>query len=120
MQREGGHALREGNGLRPAVIALLALVTACAPPMRQVSAPQPAPCDDSLYIQLKRAHPDSLSERAWQRLQSLDRDCAAARTQAHAETSGMMGMGHGLGGRRMGMGIVAVVLMAIMMTAVLR
>jgi hypothetical protein len=110
---------RDGYRMRRAALVLLALVMACATPMQQASMRQPAPCEDSLYVQLKRTHPDSLSERAWQRLQSFDRDCAAARAQAQTEASGMaMGMGHGRGGRWMGMGIVGVVLMVALMTAV--
>ena len=120
MRRDVEHVLNGGRRVHRTAVVLVALVgtiAACAPPRHQVSV-QSEPCGDSLYLQLKRTHPDSLSERAWQRLQSLERDCAAARTQAHAETSGMMGMGHGRGGRWMGMGLVAVVLMAaIMMTA---
>jgi ferric-dicitrate binding protein FerR (iron transport regulator) len=69
-----------------------------------------------MYVRLQRQHPDTLSERAWHRLQSLDRDCAAARAQAQTEMSDM-GMGHRRGGAWMGMGVVAVALMAIMMTA---
>jgi len=120
MQRDIAHALGGGRSLprTAGLVALVGAITACAPSTRHASVPQPAPCADSLYVQLKGQHPDSLSERAWQRLQSLERDCAATRTQVHAETSSMMGMGHGRDGRWMGMGLVAVVLMAaIMMTA---
>ena len=118
MQRNVDHVRNRGRRVpRTAVlVSFLGAITACAPPMRQVSI-HPEPCGDSLYVQLKRTHPDSLSERAWQRLQSLDRDCAATRTAEQMETSGMMGMGHARDGRWMGMGLVALALMAIMMTA---
>lgn len=102
-----------------AVLLTAALVTACATPAtRSGHVQEPAPCIDSVYAQLKRQHPDSLSERAWQRLQSLDRDCATARLQSHGETSGMMGMGHGRGGAWMGLGVVTVIVMAAMMAAI--
>ena len=120
MQRDVAHALGGARSVHRTAVVLIALIgaiTACAPSTRHASVPQPTPCADSLYVRLKGQHPDSLSERAWQRLQSLERDCAAARSQTHAETSSMMGMGHGRVGRWMGMGLVAVVLMAIMMTA---
>jgi hypothetical protein len=46
------------------------------------SVPAPAPCADALYADLRAQPPDSLSEREWQRLQALDRECAAARAEA--------------------------------------
>ena len=119
MQRIVDHVFNRGRRVHRSALVLVSLlgaIAACAPPMGQVSV-RPEPCGDSLYVQLKRTHPDSLSERAWQRLQSLDRDCAAARAAEQMGTSVMMGMGHGRDWRWMGMGLVAVVLMAIMMTA---
>lgn len=66
--------------------------------------PEPAACADSVYVQLGRQHPDSLSERAWQRLQNLDSACVRAREQMAGEMqpsgmmgTGMMDMGHGQG-----------------------
>ena len=67
---------------------------------------EPVPCTDSLYLQLKRVHPDSLSERAWQRLQSLQADCVSARAQPEHGRTGMMGMGSRRG--LLGMGILMV------------
>lgn len=104
---------------RAGILLGAAFVAACATPATRSGHVQaPAPCVDSVYVQLKREHPDSLSERAWQRLQSLDRDCAGARAQSHEETSGMMGMSHGRSGAWMGLGIVTVIVMAVMMTAI--
>lgn len=89
---------------------------------QQAQVPQPAPCSDSLYLQLKRAHPDSLSERAWQRLQNLDQACAATKTQATkteatGQMSGMMGMGSGRGVLLMGAVMVVGLVMVLTMGA---
>lgn len=120
MRRNKAVALRGTHSLHRSVAVLMAFAAAtaaCAAPIRHTSVPQPAPCNDSIYVRLKSQHPDSLSERAWQRLQDLDRDCTTARTAAQMEMSGMMGMGHGRSWRRTGAGLVAVLLMVIMMTA---
>lgn len=79
--------------------------------------PEPAACSDSLYVQLARQHPDSLSERAWLRLQSLDSACVRARTQSASDMQGvgMMGMGHGQRSGWRVLGPVIVVGMAVMM-----
>ncbi len=79
-------------------VATASLLAGCATPAsRTAHAPEPAACTDSVYVRLARQHPDSLSERAWQRLQSLDSACASARTHTanDARGMGMMGMGHG-------------------------
>lgn len=104
--------------LATAAVGILSL-SACAPPPPTGHAPEPSPCTDSLYVSLKRQHPDSLSERAWQRLEALDRECATARTQAaHADQGGMMAGGmHG--GRKWGLlGMVTVAAMLAMMSAI--
>ncbi len=94
----------------------LMILTGCAPAPSAAHPPEPAPCTDSVYVSLKRQHPDSLSERAWQRLQALDRECAAARAQTtHARDGGMMGMGHG-GGWGL-LGLATIVVMVVMMSA---
>jgi len=105
-------------GLVPAT-ASIATLSACAPPT-PAHIPEPVPCADSLYVALKRQPPDSLSEREWQRLQALDRDCAAARAAPHGtheQNSGTMGMGrgHGGGGWRM-LGLAAIAVMVVTMS----
>lgn len=104
---------------RPLITILLALVlslSGCA--ARRAHVQEPAPCSDSLYVQLKRQHPDSLSERAWQRLQALEQSCAAARTQRNSdEMNGMMGMGSSRGLLWMGLIMAVGVGMALMMSA---
>ncbi len=84
------------------VVALLSVtvLAACAMPARQWRASTPAPCTDSTYLQLRRQHPDSLSDREWQRFQSLDAACADARTFVRelavnrSGHSGWMGLHH--------------------------
>lgn len=95
--------------------AIIAL-GACAPAPKPAHAPEPAACADSLYVSLRRQHPDSLSERAWQRLLALDRECAAARIQTMSmHDGGMMGMRHGGGWGLLGLATIAV--MVVMMSA---
>lgn len=67
--------------------ALALLLAACVTPVSQWRT-APAPCTDQIYGQLKEQQPDSLTAREWQRLQSLDRECTAARTAAAHERSG--------------------------------
>lgn len=99
------------------VAAAALALSACAPAAKAPQAPVPAPCADSLYAALKRQHPDSLSERAWQRLQMLDLDCAESRAPAApAPDTHMMGMGSGGGWRLLGVTTIAV--MALMMAIV--
>lgn len=80
-----------------AILLSTAFLSGCATPaVRQRHVHEPTPCTDTLYLQLRRQHPDSLTERAWQRLQSLDQACAAARRASEQkETPVMMGMAHG-------------------------
>ncbi len=90
--------MRSRPGL-PFLVAAL-LLGGCSPPVSHADqAPKPAACTDSLYVRLARQHPDSLSDRAWQRLQTLDGACERARTQPASDMGGMgmMGMGHGEG-----------------------
>ena len=77
--------------LLPTLSVLVFALGGCA--ARQAHVQEPTPCTDSLYVQLKRQHPDSLSERAWARLQGLEQDCTVARAQHKSGMSGMMGMG---------------------------
>ena len=81
----------------PVLVGTL-LVAGCARSSPTLAhGPEPAACTDSLYVQIARQHPDSLSERAWRRLQSLDSACARARAATVSDTRGMgmMGMAHG-------------------------
>lgn len=94
----------------------VALLAACVPATSSVtSAPEPAQCTDPSYLGLRQQNPDSLSERAWQRLQTLDRECADARAQVSRVESapGSRDTRHGTG-HMMGMGIVATIIMAAM------
>jgi hypothetical protein len=99
-------------------MAGIAAVSACAPPTA-AHVPEPVACADSQYVALKREPPDSLSEREWQRLQALDRDCATARSAAqgtHDQSAGMMGMGRGHGGGWRMLGLVAIAVMVVTMS----
>ena len=104
----------------PVLAAFVLLLVSCATTATSRSpVPEPAACSDSVYAQLSHQHPDSLSERSWQRLQSLERACVAARAQTPSETGrmGMMGMAHGDGALWTGVGMLVVVAMAITMFA---
>ena len=95
--------------------AMVSLVfTACATPAtRRAHVTEPSPCADSTYVQLKRTHPDSLSDRAWQRLQSLERACVTSHAQSPGETGRTMGTGH-VGAHWFGIGIGTVLMVAMM------
>ena len=106
--------------LTRAPLSMLLLLTACATTSpRHARATKPAACSDSVYVQLAHQHPDSMSERAWQRFQSLDSACVRARSQAPAEShaGGMMGMGHGQNGAWAILAPLVVLGMAVMMVA---
>lgn len=101
-----------------AIIAVLAVaaVSACVTPGAQWRATTPAPCADSTYLELKTQHPDSLSEREWQRFQNLDNACAEARVRARDDSAGHADgwMGMNRGGMALG---VMTALMIVMMFA---
>lgn len=102
--------------LRGSAVLTVALFAACAAPATQPvthpsAAAAPAPCADPSYVELRQQHVDSLSQREWERLQTLDRQCVAARAQAPHNANGMS---HGAG-HMMGAGIVASVVMVAMM-----
>lgn len=60
-----------------------------APPPARQPEPGPDACSDSLYLELSGQHPDSLSERAWARLQQLDDACRAGPARSgEADTLG--------------------------------
>lgn len=98
-------------------LALVLSFSGCA--ARQAHVMEPSPCSDSLYVQLKRQHPDSLSQRSWERLQALEQSCAAARTQRNSEmnneTDAMMGLGSSRNFLWMGLLMVVGVGMALTM-----
>lgn len=59
-------------------LALVFFLDACtSTPRAGRPVPEPAACQDSLYLELKAEHPDSLSDRAWERLQQLSAECRA-------------------------------------------
>ena len=102
------------RSLRGAAMVSLVLFTACATPAtRRAHVAEPSPGADSTYVQPKRTHPDSLSDRAWQRLQSFERACVASRAQAPGETVRIMGTGH-VGAHWIGIGIGTVLMVAMM------
>lgn len=99
---------------RGGVVLALALLTACAPPTSRLSPVVAAsPCGDSSYVRLRQQEPDSLSAREWQRLQTLDRECAAARAPASREPVAATGTWHH--GRHWMMGGIATAVMVAMM-----
>lgn len=56
-------------------------------------APEPVACREPLYLELRDTHPDSLSERAWDRLQQLDAACRTERSR-QAERPAVTDPGH--------------------------
>ena len=103
------------NGIRRGgVVLALALLAACVPPTSRLSpVATSSTCGDPSYVRLQQQHPDSLSVREWQRLQTLDRECAAAREAASRETNVMAGMWHN--GRHWLMGGIATAVMVAML-----
>lgn len=105
-------------GARPIVritsVLSLALLGACAAPgTRPGYTPEPVPCVDPVYVELKAEPPDSLSEREWQRLRELDHACAVARASETRSADDWMGGPHH-GHWWMGAGLVMTAMMAAM------
>ena len=99
---------------RGSVVLALALLAACVPPTSRLSPVAAAsPCEDPSYLRLQQQDPDSLSMREWQRLQVLDRECAAARPHASRELSAMTDTWHN--GRHWLIGGIATAVMVVMM-----
>ena len=98
------------------VIISLAILVASAGPVPGQTREQPAACTDSTYVALKRQNPDSLSDRAWQRLQSLDRECVTARAQSQRMGSGMMGNG----GHHQGTWLMGAIMTVMMVATIFR
>lgn len=106
------------NPGRAAAALGLVLLAACGPvTIQQARLTEPAPCTDPIYVRLDRQHPGSLSERASQRLATLERECASARTHSREARAGMIGRNHGAG-YWIG-GAVMLAIMVVMMAAML-
>lgn len=77
----------------PVLLGTLLVLNACAasPPPEQ-TAPASAACQNPVYVDLSTQHPDSLSDRAWERLQRLSAECSAE--QAEAERVARRSGGH--------------------------
>lgn len=112
-----------GKALLTLAVATIATVGGCATTAAHpTSMPEPTPCRDSLYLDLRRHAPDSLSSREWERFRALDRECSAARSHdAEARRGmprgGMMGMGHSTEGWTV-RGLLAITLMVVIMAVV--
>lgn len=103
---------------RAGVVGAALLLAACAQPATHISSsPEPVQCTDPSYLELRRQNLDSLSDRSWQRLQALDRDCAAARAQVSRTGSAPASPARHSGGHMMGSGIVATIIMAAMVAS---
>ncbi|HEY0673240.1 MAG TPA: hypothetical protein VGD27_13260 [Longimicrobiales bacterium] len=91
------------------------IVAACAASAGRRTASLPVPCADSTYVHLKRQHPDSLSEREWQRFKTLDSACTQAETHARSTDANRSAQGG-----RMGIsGGVAAGFMTVLMAAMM-
>lgn len=87
---------------------------ACAPVQNTAARPVPEACTDSVYARLHRQPPDSLSEREWERLRSLDAACERSRSAGSHSGMGMMGIGGGSG--RVGVILLPLVIVAMVAT----
>lgn len=67
------------------LVLLLGACTSASPPRQP--APEPEACREPLYLELKNEHPDSLSDRAWERLHQLEAECRAEQTRQAEEPS---------------------------------
>lgn len=75
--------MRARSVLHIALFGTFLVAASCtAPQPESRPAPRSAACADSIYVELSREHPDSLSDRAWERLQQLDEACARDRNRA--------------------------------------
>lgn len=82
------------------LVALLVVLGSCAaPPPPNRPAPEPPSCRDPVYLELRAQHPDSLSDRAWDRLQELDAECRSQLAEQPADNATLgPGADHHLGG----------------------
>lgn len=83
MKRQLGPRARRASTV--AALALSLAGCASATP-RQSIEPEPITCASSSLSELRAEHPDSLSERRWQQLQALERECSLARAAAARES----------------------------------
>lgn len=86
-----------------AAVGLSVAVVGCASVTpRQTVEPEPVACANASLTELRAEHPDSLTDRARQQLQSLQHECSLARAAAARERRGwprdhhMWWMGSGL------------------------
>jgi hypothetical protein len=71
-------AMRRTQTLLPLALPLVLVLGACASaPAPRRATPEPEACREPIYLELKAEHPDSLSERSWERLQQLEAECRA-------------------------------------------
>lgn len=84
MKRHSG--LGVGRATVVALAALTLTAMGCATyPSRDPAPPEPVVCADPVLVELRAEHPDSLSEREWQRYQVLERRCDVARAETAQE-----------------------------------
>ena len=110
MKRHPGFRAR--RALTVAAVALSLAVAGCASATpRQSIEPEPVSCTSSSLMELRAEHPDSLSERGWQQLQALERECRLARTAAAREDGSWTTDHHTLW---MGSGLAMALMMLVM------
>ena len=94
MKRGLGFRARRATILASVALSVAAAGCASATP-RQTAEPEPVSCTDPSLVELRAEPPDSLSEREWQRLQSLERNCGLARAEGAGGTRDRTGDHHG-------------------------
>lgn len=106
-----GSGSRAGRVTILVTVALALTLAGCASTVPRPIEPEPAVCVAPSLTALRAEHPDSLSEREWQRLQTLERHCDLAR--AEVQVDGW----HHAGGTHHGWWVGSGVVMALMMIA---
>lgn len=106
------HVIRPST--RAIAVLAVTLLVACVPPAAQPHTVAASPCADPSYVQLRQQHPDSLSAREWQRLQTLDGQCAVRADQGPPRNDSRS-QRHGAG-HLMGAGIATVMMVAMMVS----
>lgn len=87
--------MRTRAALVTALLGALLTATACtAPPPVERPEPRTDACSDAIYLELSREHPDSLSDRAWERLQQLEAACERGRSRTDNVDSAIHGSHH--------------------------
>ncbi len=83
----GGSGFRARRATLVVTAALALAVAGCVSTAPvDPSTPEPVVCTDPSLVELRAQHPDSLSEREWQRYQVLEHDCSVARAEVSRET----------------------------------